>query len=82
MDPARVDDVHVDALWPELLLLIHGVNEGHKATSNNAKSGYEVANVVSESTYSARRSSSFVLCSSVHRFSLRKMLICPAASSK
>jgi hypothetical protein len=47
MDPARVDDVYVDALRPELLLLINRVDEGHKTAGNDTESGYAVVNVVS-----------------------------------
>jgi hypothetical protein len=46
VNPTRVDDVHVDALWPELLLLIHRVDEGHETASHDVESGYEVVNLV------------------------------------
>jgi hypothetical protein len=38
MDPARIDDVHVDALRPELLLLINRVDEGHETDGHDAGS--------------------------------------------
>jgi hypothetical protein len=48
VNPARVDDVHVDALRPELLLLINRVDEGHETDGHDAGLGYEVVSVVSE----------------------------------
>jgi hypothetical protein len=53
----------------------------HETARNDAESGYKAVDVMSEGTYSARRSSSFPLCSGVQRSSLRRILICLVASS-